>query len=130
MSELAPGISTLKLLLLFFAGLVQREQGRTIEYLGEENRILRQQLGKRRLRLTGDQRRRLAVKGEGARPTPARAGGHAGDAGYDPGVASGLDRSEVDPPAQAGGPPRTPSGDPRADRAHGSGQPILGLLPH
>ncbi len=30
----------------------------------EENRVLRQQLGRRRLRLTRDQRRRLAVKGK------------------------------------------------------------------
>ena len=55
---------SLKLLLLFFAGLIQREQARTIDYLVEENRILRQQLGKRRLRLTDDQRRRLALRGK------------------------------------------------------------------
>jgi putative transposase len=33
------------------------------EYLREENRVLRQQLGTRRLRFTDDQRRRLAVRG-------------------------------------------------------------------
>ena len=33
-----------------------------IDYLQEENRILREQLGDKRLRLTDDQRRRLAVK--------------------------------------------------------------------
>ena len=33
-----------------------------IEYLQEENRVLREQIGKRRLRFTDDQRRRLAVK--------------------------------------------------------------------
>jgi hypothetical protein len=32
------------------------------EYLREENQALRQQLGKKRLRLTDDQRRRLAVR--------------------------------------------------------------------
>ena len=36
---------------------------RIIEYLLEENRVLREQMGKRRLRLTDDQRRRLAAKG-------------------------------------------------------------------
>ncbi len=35
-----------------------------IEYLNAENRVLREQLGGRRLRLTNDQRRRLAVKGK------------------------------------------------------------------
>ena len=41
-----------------------REQQRTIEYLIEENRVLKEQLGGRRLRLTNDQRRRLAEKGK------------------------------------------------------------------
>ena len=36
-----------------------------IEYLREENRVLREQLGERRLRLTDDQRRRLAAKAKG-----------------------------------------------------------------
>jgi hypothetical protein len=36
-----------------------------IEYLREENRVLRQQLGGRRLRFNDDQRRRLAAKAKG-----------------------------------------------------------------
>jgi len=40
---------------------VSREQQRTIEYLVEENRVLKEQLKGRRLRLTDDQRRRLAA---------------------------------------------------------------------
>ena len=36
----------------------------TIEYLREENRVLREQLGEKRLRFTDDQRRRLAAKGK------------------------------------------------------------------
>src|SRR3954449_4305179 len=36
-----------------------------IEYLHEENRVLREQLGDRRLRLNDDQRRRLAVRAKG-----------------------------------------------------------------
>lgn len=51
------------LLFLVFAGWVNRRQAGVIEYLKEENRVLREQLGKRRLRLGDDQRRRLAVKG-------------------------------------------------------------------
>src|SRR4051794_10953713 len=36
-----------------------------IEYLREENRVLREQLGERRLRLTDEQRRRSAAKAKG-----------------------------------------------------------------
>ncbi len=64
MPDLVAGHRALQLLLLTFAGWVHREQSRTIEYLIEENRILREQLGKRRLRLTEHQRRRLAVRGK------------------------------------------------------------------
>ncbi len=46
------------------AGWITRQQDAVIEYLQEENRILKQQLGRRRLRLTDDQRRRLAVRGK------------------------------------------------------------------
>ena len=51
-------------LLLTFAGWVNRKQQEVIDYLLEENRVLREQLGGRRLRLTNDQRRRLAAKGK------------------------------------------------------------------
>jgi hypothetical protein len=37
-----------------------------IDYLHEENRILREQLAGRRLRFTDDQRRRLATKAKGS----------------------------------------------------------------
>ncbi len=41
---------------------IQRKQQHVIDYLLEENRLLRQQLGERRLALTDAQRRRLAIK--------------------------------------------------------------------
>ena len=47
-----------------FAGWVSRRQQEVIDYLKEENRILREQMGERRPRLTDGQRRRLAVKGK------------------------------------------------------------------
>jgi hypothetical protein len=53
----------LAFLVLVFAGWVNRQQQAIIDYLLEENRILRMAHGSRRLRLTDDQRRRLAVKG-------------------------------------------------------------------
>ena len=54
----------LRALLLTTIGWVSREQQRQIDYLVEENRVLREQFGGRRLRLTDDQRRRLAAKGK------------------------------------------------------------------
>ena len=59
-----PGMSTLPLqfLILTVAGWVNRGQQDVIEYLQEENRILRENVGNRRLRFTDTQRRRLATK--------------------------------------------------------------------
>ena len=42
----------------------EKQQQKVIEYLMIENKVLRQQLGKKRLRLTNDQRRQLAIKGK------------------------------------------------------------------
>ena len=61
--------------LLLFSGWVNRQQQAVIDYLLEENRILRTAHGPRRLRLTDDQRRRLAVKarssaGATSQPSP------------------------------------------------------------
>jgi putative transposase len=52
------------IVLLALAGWLNREQQKIIEYLKEENRVLRVQLGDKRLRFTDEQRRRLAVKGK------------------------------------------------------------------
>jgi hypothetical protein len=56
-------LSPLPLLLGTLAGWVNRHQQHVIEYLMEENRVLGGQLTGRRLRLTDDQRRRLAARG-------------------------------------------------------------------
>ena len=53
----------LQFLVLTVAGWVNRHQVDVIDYLREENRILREQLGPGPLRLTDAQRRRLAVRG-------------------------------------------------------------------
>ena len=45
------------------SGWLTRRQQSAIEYLRAENRVLREQLGGRRLRQTDEQRRRLAVLG-------------------------------------------------------------------
>jgi putative transposase len=54
-----------RFLLLTMAGWVNQHQQQIIEYLREENRVLREQLGDSRLRFTDDQRRRLAAKAKG-----------------------------------------------------------------
>jgi putative transposase len=54
----------LKLLLITFAGFVNRDQSRLIAYLPEENRVCRELPGEKRPRLSDGQRRRLAAKGK------------------------------------------------------------------
>jgi hypothetical protein len=44
------------------AGWLNQRQQQVIEYLIEENRVLREQIGHRRLRFSDNQRRRLAAK--------------------------------------------------------------------
>jgi hypothetical protein len=52
-----------RLVVLFLASRISREQPRAIEYLQGENEVLLEKLGKGRIPLNDDQRRRLAVKG-------------------------------------------------------------------
>jgi len=56
-------MNPLSLLLICVAGWMNRHQQVIIEYLHEEIRVLKEQLGKRP-RFNDDQRRRLAVKGK------------------------------------------------------------------
>src|ERR671930_1775535 len=51
----------LHVLIAMVAGWLQRHQQQVITYLQEENRVLKAQLGGRRLRLTDTERRRLAA---------------------------------------------------------------------
>src|SRR4029453_15159168 len=71
MSETAPGnwrrprtVIPVQLLVASFLGWLQHEQHEIILYLREENRVLKAQLPHRRLRLTDNDRRRLAALGE------------------------------------------------------------------
>src|SRR4051812_33647679 len=52
----------LRFLLVALAGWINQQQREVIDYLQTENRVLREQLGSRRLRFTDDQRIRLAAK--------------------------------------------------------------------
>ena len=51
-----------RFLLIAASGWMNQQQRELIDYLQEENRVLREQLGTKRLRFNDDQRRRLAVK--------------------------------------------------------------------
>ena len=57
-------LSSPHLLLVLLAGWINRDQQKIIDYLLTENRIYKQQLGRKRLCLTDDQRRLLGVKGK------------------------------------------------------------------
>src|SRR6059036_2430041 len=49
-------------LVVSIAGWMNQHQHHVIEYLIEENRVLREQIGNRRMRFSDNQRRRLAAK--------------------------------------------------------------------
>jgi putative transposase len=53
-----------QMLLPILAGWINQQQQNAIEYLIAENRILREKIGKKRILLTDDERRRLAVEGK------------------------------------------------------------------
>ncbi len=61
----------LQFLVLIVSGWVNRRQQLAIEYLLEEDRVIREQLGNRLLRLTDAQRRRLAVRARRWAPRPS-----------------------------------------------------------
>jgi hypothetical protein len=55
-------VSTFHILLLTVTGWLDRRERKVLAYLMEENRVLRRQVGGRRLRLTDDDRRKLAAR--------------------------------------------------------------------
>jgi len=55
-------LNPLSFVVACLSGWLNQHQQHVIEYLAEENRVLREQIGGRRLRFTDDQRRRLAVR--------------------------------------------------------------------
>src|ERR1700737_2049919 len=63
-AAMSPPFQPLQLLLAIFAGWVNRHQLDMIEYLQEENRVLKARLGGRRIRFTDAERRRLARKAQ------------------------------------------------------------------
>jgi hypothetical protein len=58
------GLDPFSVLVVSIAGWMNQYQHHVIEYLIEENRVLRQHVGRRRMRFTDNQRRRLAAKAQ------------------------------------------------------------------
>src|SRR5207249_8196252 len=56
------GLDPFSFLVVSIAGWMNQHQHRVIEYLIEENRVLREHVGNRRMRFSDNQRRRLAAK--------------------------------------------------------------------
>src|ERR1700730_2576810 len=54
-----------RFVLIAVAGWMNQHQLQIIDYIHEENGVLREQLGGRRVRFNNDQRRRLAAKAKG-----------------------------------------------------------------
>ena len=54
-----------RFILIALSGWMNQQQLQLIHYLREENRVLREQLGPKRLRFNDDQRRRLAARAKG-----------------------------------------------------------------
>jgi putative transposase len=61
---MGPALGPFRALLISLPGCLSQPQRDVIDYLREENRVLRKQLGDKRLRLNNEQRRRLAVKAQ------------------------------------------------------------------
>ena len=107
------------MLLVTLAGWVNRHQQRVIEYLVEENRVLTEQVMASRLRLTDDQRRRLAAKGRRLGPRVLRQVATIVTPDHHPPVASTADRPEMDIRADASRPARNQGRNPVAHYTHG-----------
>src|SRR5450756_312326 len=61
-AAMSPPFQPLQLLLVMFAGWINRHQLDVIAYLQEENRVFKERLGGRRIRFTDAERRSLARK--------------------------------------------------------------------
>src|SRR5947207_13756521 len=56
------GLDPFRFVIIAVAGWMNQHQQHAIDYLQEENRVLREQIGSRRIRFSDDQRYRLAAK--------------------------------------------------------------------
>ena len=85
----------LQFLLVLLAGWINRHQEAVIEYLKEENRVLRELHGNKRVLLNDNQRQRLAVKGKALGRKVLGKVGSLMTPDTIPRLVSGADREEV-----------------------------------
>ena len=116
--------SAFQLLLMVVTGWLARREREVIVYLIEENRCLRRQLGSRRVRLTDDDRRRLA-----ARAFPWTDADYATDrhARHVAAVAPAAHCAEMDVRPYLGQAPPGPGCDPSLSGPDGEREPDVGL---
>jgi hypothetical protein len=93
-------IQPFHLLVIAFAGWLNRQQQSVIDYIIEENRVLKEQLGDRRHHFTDRQRRRLAVKAKALERKILNEVATIADShtGYPVGLAPQAYRAEMDLP--------------------------------
>jgi len=123
-----PSLDPFRFLATAIAGWVNQQQRDSIEYLREENRVLREQLRGKRIRLTDDQRRRLAEKAKSLR---SRCVAECCDASHSrdfASVASEVDSEEIrwQRPTRSR-PPKSDGKDSDADCSDGQRESKLGL---
>ena len=89
-------LTAVRFLVAAVTGWLYQEHAEVVAYLVEENRTLRAQLRGRRLLLTDDQRRRLAVRGQRPRARTAARGRDDRDTRHDSAVASASSNDALD----------------------------------
>jgi hypothetical protein len=88
-------IDPFSFLVVSLAGWMNQHQQHVIQYLIEENRVLREQFGHRRMRFNDDQRRPTRNPSEKAWPETAESGCNNRDSRDSVGMAPKTDRQEV-----------------------------------
>ena len=84
-----------RFILVALAGWMNQRHIQMIDYLREENRVLREQLGGRRLRLNDDQRRRLAANAKAVGRKLLAEVANSRNTRHTFGMASETDRTEI-----------------------------------
>jgi transposase InsO family protein len=118
-------LAALQMMLGVLIGWLDRRERDAIAYLIEEHRLLRRQLGGRRLRLTDDDRRQLAAPSAPTWPCDLAGDRHDRHARHPAAVASPADCPKVDLRPKIRAPRRSPR-DPATGRADGDGESDMG----
>jgi hypothetical protein len=119
-------VSVLRLLLLTITGWLDRREREALAYLIEENRLLRRQVGGRRLRFTDDDRRRLAIRAQRLGRKALREVRDDRYAGHPAAMAPAAGGAQVDVNEEAKPPFWCSCGDPTTRAAHGRGKSEVG----